>query len=264
MRRTVSALLRRVPAGIRSVSLTLALALAAPAVAQDTDLELVLLADASGSITDAEIAFQRRGYAQAITDPRVIAAIRNTAYGSIAVTYVEWAANQAVVVPWTRIATEEQARAFAAALLVPPRRAGGRNAIGAALLAGRDLIEGNAIDGWRKVIDFSGDSPNSYSGPPIAAARAEVLEGGITINALAILAEGAAGGRANLAQIYREEIIGGQGAFVIEAATDDVFAEAVRRKLILEIAGEVSPRRQALAGERGCDRLAPCTYSERP
>ncbi|KIT17214.1 DUF1194 domain-containing protein [Jannaschia aquimarina] len=211
---------------------------ATPLRAQDTDLELVLLADASGSITEAEIRFQRQGYAQAITDPEVLTAIRTTAYGSIAVTYVEWAANQQVVVPWTRIATAEDAEAFAAALLAPPRQAFGRNAIGAALLRGRDLIEGNEIDGWRKVIDFSGDSPNSYSGPPVAAARDEVVAAGITINALAIPSERyVRNGRNTLPDIYRDRIIGGFGAFVEAAETRDDFAEAVKRKLILEIAG---------------------------
>jgi hypothetical protein len=212
--------------------------LTAPAAAQDTDLELVLLADASGSISEGEIRFQRQGYAEAITDPAVLAAIRETAYGSIAVTYVEWAADQSVVVPWTRIAGEADARAFAEALLVPPRRASGRNAIGAALLRGKALIEGNDIDGWRRVIDFSGDSPRNFSGPSIAAAREEVLAAGITINALAILSErSVTDGRDALAEIYRDRIIGGQGAFVVEAATRAAFAEAVRRKLILEIAG---------------------------
>ena len=47
-----------------------------PAAAEEeVDLELVLLADASGSIDDAEIRFQRLGYAAAITHPRVLAAI---------------------------------------------------------------------------------------------------------------------------------------------------------------------------------------------
>ena len=148
--------------------------LATPLHAQEVDLELVLLADASGSIDQAEIDFQRQGYAQAITHPDVLYAISSTLAGSIAVTYVEWAANQAVVVDWTVIATPEDAEAFAANLLTPPRLASGRNAIGAALLEGKRLIEENDITGLRRVIDFSGDSANNWSGPSIADARAEV------------------------------------------------------------------------------------------
>ena len=214
--------------------------LAPPAAAQDTDLELVLLADASGSIDAGEIRFQRQGYAEAITDPDVLEAIANTAYGSIAVTYVEWAANQAVVVDWTRIATPDEAEDFAARLLEPPRQAYGRNAIGAALLEGLRLIEENEIDGWRKVIDFSGDSVNTYSGPSIAEARAQVLAAGVTINALPILRPGDPGrAHGGLEAAYERQIIGGMGAFVVTADSGAAFAAAVRRKLILEISGTV-------------------------
>lgn len=229
---------------MRALLLAFALALVAtPAAAQDTELELVLLADASGSISDAELAFQRQSYAEAITDTRVLDAIANTAYGSIAVTYVEWATTQGVIVPWRRIADLQQAQAFADALSGPPRGATGRNAIGSALLFGRDLIEGNDIDGWRKVIDFSGDTDGNSFGPPIEQARDDVIASGITINALAVTAES---GRADLPAIYERRIIGGQSAFVVEAATRAAFAEAVRRKLILEIAGEL-PLRHAAA-----------------
>lgn len=212
--------------------------LATAAVAEEVDLELVLLADASGSIDLSEIAFQRQGYAEAITDPEVLAAIANTAYGSVAVTYVEWAANQAVVVDWTRIAGPEDAEAFAEALLAPPRQAYGRNAIGAALLEGLRLLETNEYEGWRRVIDFSGDSVNSYSGPSIAEARERVLAAGVTINALPILRPDDPGrAHGGLEAAYEAQIIGGMGAFVVTADSRAAFAEAVKRKLILEISG---------------------------
>ncbi|HMQ94047.1 DUF1194 domain-containing protein, partial [Amaricoccus sp.] len=68
----------------------LAMLLAAPAAAEEVDLELVLLADATGSIDDAEIRLQREGYAAALLDPEVLWAIRNGgALGRVAVTYVE-------------------------------------------------------------------------------------------------------------------------------------------------------------------------------
>ncbi len=231
----------------RLATATFALALAAAAAAaQDTDLELVLLADASGSIDEGEIAFQRQGYAAAITHPDVLAAIANTAYGSIAVTYVEWAANQAVVVGWTRIAGRQEAEDFARRLLAPPRQAFGRNAIGAALLEGLRQIEENDITGWRRVIDFSGDSVNSYSGPAIAAARETVLAAGVTINALPILRPDDPGrAHGGLEAAYEAQIIGGTGAFVVTAANRAAFAEAVRRKLVLEISGQVPVRRLA-------------------
>jgi hypothetical protein len=217
------------------------------AMAQDIELELVLLADASGSISEQEIQFQRQGYADALADPRVLSVIKNSAYGAIAVTYVEWAANTAVVVGWTRIDSLESAQAFGAALIAPPRQAYGRNAIGSALLDGKRLIEENDFDGWRKVIDFSGDSPNSFSGPPIETARQEVVAAGITINGLPILCRfcDTPARYPDLAGIYRDTIIGGVGAFVISATSEDDLADAIRRKLILEISGEMPSERVA-------------------
>ena len=216
--------------------------LAAPAAAQEVDLELVLMADASGSITTAEILFQRQGYAQALTDPEVLAAIAGTAYGSIAVTYVEWGQfdSQDVVVPWTVIAGEAEAAGFAAALMQRPRQAFGRNAIGAALLLGKALIEGNEIQGWRRIIDFSADSTGNFNGPATEEARAEVLAAGITINGLAIACRGCSAGwgdGGSIEQGFRDRIIGGPGAFVVTAESAPAFVDAVKRKLILEISG---------------------------
>ncbi len=225
---------------VRSLVLIVAFVtcLSIPAQAQDTDLELVLLADASGSISPEELQFQREGYAAAITDPEVLAVIAGTAYGHIAVTYVEWAANQAQVVDWTLIDGPEAAQGFAAALLDEQRLAFGRNAIGAALLEGLRQMEENDIEGWRRVIDFSGDSANNWAGPPIAEARAKVLEAGVTINALPILSPDDPGrAHGGLEALFEEQIIGGIGAFVVTAETRDSFAEAVKKKLILEISG---------------------------
>ena len=229
-------------------ALLICLGLWAPltALAQDTDLELVLLADASGSIDAREIALQREGYAQAMTDPQVLAAIANTAYGEIAVTYVEWATNQAVVVDWMRIRSAEDARAFAAALQNQPRMAYGRNAIGAALLEGLRLMEENDIEGWRRVIDFSGDSTNNFSGPGIAFARDTVVAAGVTINGLPILRPGDPGrAMGGLEARFEDQIIGGPHAFVVTADTRESFAEAIKRKLILEIAGQMPARDMA-------------------
>ncbi|MDH3661286.1 MAG: DUF1194 domain-containing protein [Alphaproteobacteria bacterium] len=216
------------------------------AAAEDVDLELVLLADASRSIDDAEIRFQRRGYADAIPHPDVLGAIDQGFRQRIAVTYVEWgdAASQEVVVPWMIIDGEETANTFAAALLEAPRLAFGPNAIGNALSVARNLIETNDIDAFRRVIDFSGDSANSFNGIPISVARASVLAADITINGLAILCRlDDCGGRPNLYDLedaFAKTIIGGPGSFVVTVDDQLSFADAVRRKLILEIA-EVAP-----------------------
>lgn len=238
----------RALAGAVSAALLMAIVLlpARSPAQTPVSLELVLMADATGSIDNDEIRFQRLGYATAITDPLVVDAIVHSGYGNIALTYVEWAdaLSQHVVVPWTLIDGAESAQAFADALLKPPRQAYGRNAIGAALLAGKELIETNAYQGLRSVIDLSADSANNWNGPTIPEARDEVLAAGITINGLAVLCRSCSGQPISydLETAFRDLIIGGPGAFVITAENAETFASAVRRKLILEIAGKMPAR----------------------
>jgi hypothetical protein len=221
--------------------------------AEPVDLELVLLADASGSIDEEEVLFQRQGYAAAITDPAVLSAILGGYNRRVALTFVEWAGehSQEVVVPWTVIDGPDSAAAFAEALLARPRLAFGRNAIGNALAVAQGLIEGNDVEGFRKVIDFSADSANSWAGIPTETARASVVAAGMTINGLAILCRDCPSGRPvsyDLEQAFVERIIGGPGAFVITVENRASFAEAVRRKLLLEIAG-LRPGPMQLAGD---------------
>ncbi len=217
--------------------------LGAPVRAQEqVDVELVFLADASGSIDEAEIIFQRRGYAEAIQHPAVLKAIARGLSGKIAVTFVEWGdeTSQDTVVPWTRIDGAASARTFAETLVAAPRRAFGRNAIGAAIAAAQARIESNRFEGLRKVIDLSADSANNWGGMSIAEARSEALAAGMIINGLAVLCrDEACGGRPvayDLEQAFAATIIGGPGSFVVTVDSKASFAEAVRRKLILELA----------------------------
>lgn len=225
--------------------------------AERVDLELVLLTDASGSIDEAETRFQREGYATAITHRDVLSAIASGASQKIAVTYVEWGDefNIDVVVPWMIIKDLQTAKAFVEALRASPKRAWGRNAIGAAIAKGQELIESNAIQGDRKVIDFSGDSANNWSGIPIEDARAKALASGIVINGLAISCREVGCGRSvayDLERAFAQRIIGGPGSFVVTADSRKSFGEAVRRKLILEIAatGQGPTRHTATRGAR--------------
>ncbi len=216
------------------------------------DLELVLLADASRSIDDTEIRFQRQGYAAAITHPDVLAAISYGYNQRIAVTYVEWGdeTSQEVVVPWTIIDGPKSAASFAEILLRTPRLASGPNAIGNALAVAHGLIDSNEIEGTRKVIDFSADSAWSGGGIPIAEARAAAIGSDIAINGLAILCRACSSGRPidyDLEAAFAALIIGGPGSFVITADGDARFAEAVRRKLLLEVAGLPQGTRAGIA-----------------
>jgi hypothetical protein len=220
----------------------LVLALAWPARGQEpVDLELVLLADATSSMDSVEMAIQRRGYAAALVDPEVLAAVRGGALGRVAVTYVEWASarRQDVVVDWMVIDGPAAAQEFAGRLLVAPRRVHGVNAIGAALLKGLELIAGNGFEGHRKMIDLSGDSAWNPRRPTLAEARAAAEAAEVGINGLAVLCEDCSGrqGAGNLELEFAERVITGPGAFVVTADGLAAFAAAVRRKLVLEIAG---------------------------
>lgn len=209
--------------------------------AEGVDVELVLLADASRSIDDDEIRFQREGYAGAIVHPEVLAAIGRGYHRRVVVAYVEWgdADHQVVVVPWTVIDGPDPAVAFAAALMAAPRIATGANAIGSALAAAHALIDGNAWHGERRVIDFSADSANSFSGIPLEIARQTVLASDIVINGLAVLCRVCSGPPVgyDLAEAFRDRVTGGRGSFVVAADSRERFPLAVRRKLLLEIAG---------------------------
>lgn len=215
---------------------------AVSARAERVDLELVLLADATGSIDRAELMFQRQGYAEAMRSPAVLSAIASGFDGKIAVTYVEWATADAqhVVVPWMVIDGAASAASFAERLMAAPRQAYGRNAIGSALARGVELLDENAFDGFRRVIDLSADSANNWGGLSIAAGRERAAAAGVVVNGLAVLCRAAdCSGRPiryDLERSFAEQIITGPGAFVVTADDGPSFADAVRQKLILEIA----------------------------
>ncbi len=229
---------------LRCVTVVL-FALVFPAVSaaqtEQVDLELVLLVDASNSIDKAETRFQRQGYAAALIHPDVLGAIKAGPFGRVAVSFMEWADedNQDIVVPWTVIDGLEAARALNDKLLSAPRMTYGSNAIGDAIAAAQSYIRTNPFDGVRKVIDFSGDSANNWGGISIEEARDNALAAGTIINGLAIKClDTDCGGRPvsyDLEEAFKTRIIGGPGSFVITVDSGQRFAEAVRRKLILEL-----------------------------
>lgn len=231
-----------VRAAFAACLLALAASVAAPAaLAEDVDVELVLAADGSGSIDDDELAFQRRGYADAIRSPEVLNAIRAGTIGAIAVAYIEWGGptSQHTIVDWAVIRDAGDAEAFARALIERPRAAYGYNSISAAIDYSVFLTENNEHRGLKKVIDVSGDGPN-IGGRPVTEARDDAVARGYVINGLVIQRPGgsvrAPGGRP-LSEHYERDVIGGPAAFVVVADEQTSFAEAVRRKMVLEIAG---------------------------
>ena len=216
-------------------------AFAAPAWALDVDLELVLAIDISRSVDDEEALLQREGYMQALTDPRIIDAIRSGALGRIAVTYVEWAGSQyqQTISDWAVIDGPETAQAFARSIGEAPRVAEMWTSISGALAYSAAKLDNNGFEGKRRVIDVSGDGRNN-SGPDVAQIRDALVARGTTINGLPIMSERANFGRPperDLDIYYEQNVIGGPGSFMVPAMDFPDFARAVRTKLIKEISG---------------------------
>ncbi len=211
--------------------------------AQRVDVELVLAVDISYSMDIDELAVQREGYAEAITSPDFLRALQSGPTGKVAVTFFEWAsaADQKIVVPWRVIDGPESAGAVASEILKAPVRRASRTSISGAINFAMPLFEQNPYRGLRRVIDISGDGPNN-NGEPVTIARDAALAKGVVINGLPIMvkeANFATMDIENLDYYYEDCVIGGPGAFVVPIKKRDKFKEAIRTKLVLEVAGRV-------------------------
>jgi hypothetical protein len=225
---------------------------AAPAPAQSpqaVDLALVLAVDASGSVDQVRFELQKRGYVAAFRHPRVIGAIETGPSQAIAVIMMQWTgpALQVTAVPWTRISDAASAGALADKIAAAPRALfGGGTSISGAIDTAMALLFDNPYRAARRVIDISGDGSNNR-GRSVNQARDEAVARGVGINGLPILAL-----EPDLDRYYRENVIGGPGAFVIAAKDFETFGEAILKKLIAEIAGSpavIPGRRQAASPE---------------
>jgi hypothetical protein len=228
-------------------------------------VKLVLAVDVSRSMDVAEQNLQRQGYMDAIQDPEVLTAIGEGMLGRIAITYVEWAGPgmQRIVAPWALIDGAESAAAFASAIAARSVTEMQGTSISGGLLFASGLFDASGFRSSREVIDVSGDGPNNM-GVPVLEARSLVLRRGITINGLPIMIHADyAGGYSipNLDIYYEDCVIGGPGAFLLTVESMERIAEAIRRKLVLEIAGapakilpaafaRAEPRIDCLIGEK--------------
>jgi hypothetical protein len=224
--------------------LCLATAMPSARAAEPVDLLLVLAADVSRSVTQPKFELQRQGYATAISNPRVLEAIRSGPRQRIAVAFVEWSGlgNQQVVIDWTLIDGPQAAQAFGDRLLESPRSFADRTSISGGIDFAVAQLKRAPFSSERQTIDVSGDGTNN-SGRDVTMARDAALALGININGLVILSDrplpwnpehtNPPGG---LAKYFRDNVTGGPGSFVIEALDFDSFGEAIVKKMIAEIA----------------------------
>ena len=198
------------------------------------DLELVLAVDASSSVSAEEFDLQMRGLAVAFRSPAVLRAIQAAGDLGIAVGLVQWSddAKQSLAIGWRRLGDAATAAAYADEIEATPRfLVGGGTAIGGALTFAINQLQSNGFEGRRQVIDLSGDGRTNQGKRPHQV-RDQAVALGITINGLAILNEDAF-----IDRYYRNNVIGGEGAFVMTAADYEDYAEAMLEKLVQEIAG---------------------------
>jgi len=243
--------------------------LAAPARAAEpmpVDLELVIAVDISYSMDYDELALQRSGYIAALTSKQFLDALRQGAYGRIAVTYVEWAgaADQQVIVPWQLIDGAATADAFANKLIEAPIRRAYRTSISGALKFSTELFGKSDFKGTRRVIDVSGDGTNNQ-GALIEPTRDEVVAKGITINGLPIMLKTPIASMIdipNLDHYYEDCVIGGPGAFVVPARERAQFVDAIKQKLVLEVSNLRWPQPWTVVPAVSPPRVS-CTIGER-
>ena len=204
-------------------------------------MALVLAVDVSRSMSPRELTIQRDGYAAAINHPDVVRAIGQGAYGRIAVTMFEWAGDNAIrpVFDWTLVETAADADKLSATVRNSSPMGQRRTSISGAILHALKRLDDSPFDGFRQVIDISGDGPNNQ-GQPVIKAREVALARRIVINGLPLMTSDGFGGGFNIPDLdayYGDCVIGGPGSFLVPVTSWDQFPEAIRRKLILEIGG---------------------------
>ena len=222
-----------------------------PARAQeeDVDLLLVLAADISRSVDERKFRLQRGGYANAISDPRVVQAMMAGPKGRIAIMFVEWSGDgdQTVVLDWTMIASAEDAQRAADQVRTASRAFMGRTSISGAIDFAMAQLRRSPHSAPRRVIDVSGDGTNN-SGRDVGMARDEAVAQGVVINGLVILSEvplafnpmhtHPPGG---LTKYFESNVIGGPSSFVVEAENFEAFGQSLISKLIKEVAAAPAP-----------------------
>ena len=215
-----------------------------------------------------ELAIQREGYAQAIVSKEFLQALKSLPNGKIAITYFEWAASsdQKIIIPWRLIDGPETADAVSAEIMKTPVRRASRTSISGAINFAMPLFEQNPFHGIRRVIDISGDGPNN-NGEPVVGPRDAALAKGITINGLPIMVKEPTYSTMdidNLDWYYEDCVIGGPGSFVVSIKDREKFKEAIRTKLLLEVAGKTPE--QIPVAEKGAgrkSRVSPALIGEK-
>jgi hypothetical protein len=236
----------------------------APRADVEVDLALVIAVDISYSMDPDELTLQRQGFAEAFRSPVVHEAIRSGMLGRIAVIYMEWAGvwDQLVMVPWTVIEDPQSANAFADRVAAVPVRRAQRTSISGAIDTGMKLLARSGVDATRRVIDISGDGANNQ-GRPVTAARDEAVAQGVTINGLPLMLKRP--GYLDIPDLdnyYHDCVIGGSGHFMEPVRSRQQFQQAIRTKIIREVADLAPPEPLIRLAQSGGEKRYDCLIGE--
>lgn len=232
----------------------------------EVDVQLLLMIDVSLSMDNSEQALQRQSYVAAFRDSLILDAIRSGPNGRIAVALIEWSGEreQTIIVPWMLIDGPQSGDAFARSLEARQTGRMSRTSISAALMFGARYMEDSIYTGIRRVIDMSGDGSNN-DGPSMLVARKAIADAGIIVNGLPLVIDRVATrsrpGEIGLEDYYEACVLAGAGSFMIPVRSMDGFRDALKTKLILEIAGiwpdpalaRVLPASSPAKAEIACD-----------
>ena len=210
----------------------------------EVDLALVLAVDVSLSMESDEQDLQRQGFVEALRSPEVHQAIHKGMLGRIAVMYVEWAgaSHQEVIVPWSVIEQPNDSVRFADRLAQSSINRVGYTSISGAIDFSLRQLRESGVQPVRQVIDISGDGANNQ-GRTVTLARDEAAAQGITINGLPIMLKrpNSSWDIEDLDLYFRDCVVGGPGAFMIPVREKHQFIDAIKTKIIREIAAQPQP-----------------------
>ncbi|MDU9005848.1 DUF1194 domain-containing protein [Sedimentitalea todarodis] len=208
--------------------LSLIIVVLAAGRALSCDLALVLAVDVSGSVDDEEYRLQMDGLAHALRDGVISEALVR---GQAQVMLVQWtgSSRQQITIPWTGVSSFDALDSLADRVAGDPRI--WRNystAIGDALEFVLPAFA-QVQHCKRHLIDVSGDGQSNEGRPPTDM-HERLRRAGITVNAIAIEAS-----EPDLTAYFYENVIVGEGAFVITASSFDDYPDRIRKKLLREV-----------------------------
>jgi Protein of unknown function (DUF1194) len=212
----------------------------AATAAEPVGMQLILAADVSGSVNAQRYQTQQDGYFDALGDSRILKVVRGLEPPVLAITFIAWAREQEVMVPWIRVHDAQSMDLFRNRLRNAKRPQIGINTFISRALLFCDTRFDQEFTGGRKVIDVSGDGGDNQGIAGLRTVRDALVAKGVVINGLPIIvkppefiyppqpAEG-------LDVYYRNHVVGGEAHVTIESVGFDNFKQAILQKLLLEI-----------------------------